>query len=124
MNGIESNVEETLSDSRGSFRKTKVMPFCLEKTRMTKPDNLISDKVILKRDCEGGRSGERLGRGEGWSGGEICVEGVCLDACFERQKGVARVGHLEDSAKEAVLGKVANLEDFQVGRRFCPGSAP
>jgi hypothetical protein len=45
-NSIESNVEETLRDSRGSFRKTGVSPFCWEKTRMMKADSLISDKVI------------------------------------------------------------------------------
>jgi hypothetical protein len=33
-NGIESNVEETLSDSSGSFRKTRVIPFCSEKTNI------------------------------------------------------------------------------------------
>lgn len=43
---MESKVEETLSDSSGSFRKTRVRPFCLEKTRMIKADNLISDRVI------------------------------------------------------------------------------
>lgn len=45
---MESKVEETLRDSRGSFRKTKVRPFCLEKTTMIKADSLISDKVIDK----------------------------------------------------------------------------
>ena len=43
---MESKVEETLRDSRGSFRKTSVRPFCLEKTNIMKPDNLISDNVI------------------------------------------------------------------------------
>ena len=43
---MESKVEETLRDSRGSFRKTRVRPFCLEKTNIMKPDNLISDNVI------------------------------------------------------------------------------
>jgi hypothetical protein len=46
MNWIESKVDDTLSDSRGSFRKTSVRPFCFEKTSITKPDNLISDSVI------------------------------------------------------------------------------
>lgn len=35
-----------MSDSRGSFRKTRVRPFCLEKTRMMKADSLISERVI------------------------------------------------------------------------------
>lgn len=43
---MESKVEETLSDSRGSFRKTKVNPFCLEKTTIMNADNLNSDNVI------------------------------------------------------------------------------
>jgi hypothetical protein len=43
---MESKVEETLMDSRGSLRKTIVSPFCFEKTNITKADNLISDKVI------------------------------------------------------------------------------
>lgn len=47
-NGIESKVEETLSDSSGSFRKTTVIPFCFEKTKMTKPDNLKSERVIWR----------------------------------------------------------------------------
>jgi len=46
MNGTESNVDETLSDSRGSFRKTRVIPFCRENTRMTNPERRISDKVM------------------------------------------------------------------------------
>lgn len=46
MKGIESKVEETLSDSRGSLRKTRVRPFCREKTRITKPDRRISDSVM------------------------------------------------------------------------------
>lgn len=45
-NGIESNVEETFRDSKGSFRKTNVRPFCFEKTSIMKADNLISDNVI------------------------------------------------------------------------------
>ncbi len=43
---MESKVEETLRDSSGSLRKTRVSPFCLEKTRMMKADSLISDNVI------------------------------------------------------------------------------
>lgn len=43
---MESKVEETLSDSSGSLRKTRVRPFCLEKTRIMKADSLISDSVI------------------------------------------------------------------------------
>ena len=45
---MESKVDETLSDSRGSFRKTKVRPFCLEKTRMMNAESLMSDSVIFK----------------------------------------------------------------------------
>ena len=45
---MASNVDETLSDSRGSLRKTRVRPFCLEKTRMMKADNFISERVICK----------------------------------------------------------------------------
>ena len=45
---MESKVEETLRDSRGSFRKTRVNPFCLEKTNIINADNLISDNVICK----------------------------------------------------------------------------
>ena len=41
-----SKVEETLSDSKGSFRKTSVMPFCLENTNITNPLNLKSLNVI------------------------------------------------------------------------------
>lgn len=39
-------MEETLIDSRGSFRKTRVSPFCREKTSIIKAESLISDKVI------------------------------------------------------------------------------
>lgn len=46
--GIASKVDDTLSDSKGSFRKTSVRPFCLEKTNMMKADNLISESVICK----------------------------------------------------------------------------
>jgi hypothetical protein len=45
---MESKVEETLRDSRGSFRKTRVNPFCLENTRIMKAESLISDNVICK----------------------------------------------------------------------------
>lgn len=45
---MESNVDETLRDSRGSLRKTIVNPFCFEKTSMIKADSLISDNVICK----------------------------------------------------------------------------
>lgn len=43
---MESKVDDTLSDSRGSFRKTTVKPFCLEKTRIIKAESLISDNEI------------------------------------------------------------------------------
>lgn len=43
---MESKVDETLSDSRGSFRKTSVSPFCRENTSMMNADSLISDSVI------------------------------------------------------------------------------
>ena len=39
-------MDETFRDSRGSFRKTSVIPFCREKTNMIKADNLMSDRVI------------------------------------------------------------------------------
>lgn len=39
-------MEDTLSDSRGSFLKTSVKPFCLEKTSMMKADSLMSERVI------------------------------------------------------------------------------
>lgn len=45
-NGIASKVEETLRDSSGSFRNTRVKPFCFEKTSMMKADSFISDRVI------------------------------------------------------------------------------
>lgn len=45
---MESKVEETLRDSSGSFRNTKVNPFCLEKTRMMNAESLISDRVICR----------------------------------------------------------------------------
>ena len=45
---MESKVLETLRDSNGSLRKTKVMPFCLEKTKMTNPDSLMSLRVIAR----------------------------------------------------------------------------
>lgn len=45
---MASNVEETLRDSSGSLRKTRVRPFCLEKTRIMKADSLISDRVICR----------------------------------------------------------------------------
>ena len=35
-----------MSDSRGSFRKTMVRPFCLENTRIMNAESLISDNVI------------------------------------------------------------------------------
>lgn len=47
-NGIESKVDETLSDSRGSLRKTKVSPFCFEKTSIMKAESLISERVICR----------------------------------------------------------------------------
>lgn len=43
---MESKVDETLRDSSGSFRKTRVRPFCLEKTNIMNAESLISDKVI------------------------------------------------------------------------------
>jgi hypothetical protein len=43
---MESKVEETLRDSRGSLRKTSVKPFCFENTKIINADSLISDKVI------------------------------------------------------------------------------
>lgn len=43
---MESKVDDTLSDSRGSFLKTSVKPFCLENTRMMIADSLISERVI------------------------------------------------------------------------------
>jgi hypothetical protein len=45
---MESKVDETLSDSSGSFRKTRVRPFCLENTKMMKAESLISDSVMDK----------------------------------------------------------------------------
>lgn len=45
---MASKVEDTLRDSSGSLRNTRVRPFCLEKTRMIKADSLISDRVICK----------------------------------------------------------------------------
>lgn len=47
-NGMESKVEETLRDSSGSLRKTKVRPFCLENTSMINAESLISERVILR----------------------------------------------------------------------------
>ena len=41
-------MEETFNDSSGSFRKTSVNPFCLEKTKTMKPDSLMSDRVICR----------------------------------------------------------------------------
>lgn len=61
MNGIESKVEETLRDSRGSFRKTKVNPLDFENTTMMNADNLISDNVI----CNGMVSPASAARGCG-----------------------------------------------------------
>ena len=43
---MESKVDDTLRDSRGSLRKTRVRPFCLENTRMMKAESLISDSVM------------------------------------------------------------------------------
>lgn len=45
---MESKVDETLSDSRGSLRKTRVRPFCLENTRMMNAESLMSDSVICR----------------------------------------------------------------------------
>jgi ssRNA-specific RNase YbeY (16S rRNA maturation enzyme) len=45
---MESKVEETFSDSRGSLRKTNVSPFCFEKTKIMKADSLISESVICR----------------------------------------------------------------------------
>jgi hypothetical protein len=39
MAGIESNVLETLTESTGSFRNTRVRPFCLENTRIMIPES-------------------------------------------------------------------------------------
>lgn len=58
---MASKVDETLSDSRGSLRKTRVRPFCLEKTRMMKAESLISDNVI----CSGMVRPEEAARGCG-----------------------------------------------------------
>lgn len=41
-------MDDTLRDSRGSFRKTRVRPFCREKTRMMNADSLNSERVICK----------------------------------------------------------------------------
>lgn len=45
---MESKVEDTFRDSSGSFRNTRVKPFCLENTRMMNADSLMSDRVILR----------------------------------------------------------------------------
>lgn len=45
---MESKVDETFSDSKGSLRKTNVRPFCFENTRIMKADNLMSERVIFK----------------------------------------------------------------------------
>lgn len=45
---MESKVDDTFNDSRGSFRKTKVMPFCLEYTSITNPESFMSERVICK----------------------------------------------------------------------------
>lgn len=37
-----------MRDSRGSLRKTRVRPFCFEKTTMIKAESLISDSVIWR----------------------------------------------------------------------------
>ena len=50
-----------MRDSRGSFRKTRVNPFCLEKTSIINADNLISDNVI----CSGIVKPEEAARGCG-----------------------------------------------------------
>lgn len=54
-------MEDTLSDSSGSFRKTSVRPFCFEKTSMMNADSLISDNVI----CRGIVRPEEAARGCG-----------------------------------------------------------
>lgn len=41
-------MEETFSDSSGSFRKTIVRPFCFEKTNIINADSLISERVIWR----------------------------------------------------------------------------
>lgn len=61
MKGIESNVDDTLRDSRGSFRKTRVIPLALENTRMMKPERRKSDSVI----CRGMVRGDDAARGVG-----------------------------------------------------------
>lgn len=88
-------MEETLSDSRGSFLNTKVKPFCLEKTRMMKADSLISERVIcngmVKPDLittvsqvfgslaiRSLRCCKRLRRRKRRLHREIGIEGVCL----------------------------------------------
>ena len=43
---MASNVEDTFSDSSGSFRKTSVRPFCREKTSMMNADSFTSESVI------------------------------------------------------------------------------
>ena len=48
MKGILSNVDDTLNDSNGSLRKTKVMPLAFEKTRIINPERRISERVICK----------------------------------------------------------------------------
>ena len=41
-------MDETLRDSKGSFLKTSVRPFCRENTRMMKAESLNSERVICK----------------------------------------------------------------------------
>jgi ribosome biogenesis SPOUT family RNA methylase Rps3 len=61
MKGIVSNVEETLRDSRGSLRKTRVIPLAFENTRIMKPERRNCDSVI----CSGIVSGDDAASGIG-----------------------------------------------------------
>ena len=45
---MESKVDDTLSDSRGSFRNTKVRPFWRENTSIMNADILNSERVICR----------------------------------------------------------------------------
>jgi len=43
MTEMESNVLDTFTESTGSFRKTRVRPFCLENTRIMIPESWNDD---------------------------------------------------------------------------------
>lgn len=129
--GIESNVLETLTDSMGSLRNTRVSPFCLEKTRIMMPESWKDDKrrnmgtingvsaARTPREVKEGVRRLRVFSGLAWSTSVLAgVSGVYLHFCLQDNVGVARVFQFKHSTK-SVLSKFSYFQHFEVWRS-CP----